>query len=167
MFRKMRRANQQLNPDLCMEILKNTTSGVLSLLGDEGYPYGVPLNHVVMDGRLYFHCAMEGHKADAIRGYDRASYCAIDADAVDAEALSTRFRSVIAFGRVRMVEDADLKRRVLMTVGERFAPGNMPKVLREIDEMLHRTGIIELTMEHITGKESSALARERRERERA
>ena len=162
MFREMRRKNQSLEHDECLRILNARESGVMALLGDDGYPYTVPLNHAMVDGKLYFHCATEGHKVDAIRSCDKATYCVIDADAVDAEELSTRFRSVIAFGRVRMVEEADLKRRALMAVGEKFAPANMRKAIAEIDESIHRTGIIEFTIEHLSGKESRALARERR-----
>lgn len=164
MFREMRRKKQALEYAECLRILNAGESGVLALCGDEGYPYAVPLNHVLMDNKIYFHCAAEGHKIDAIRRCDKASYCVIDADAVDSEELSTRFRSVVAFGRVCMVEDAELKRRALMAIGKRFAPANMQKAMREIDESLHRTGIIEMTIEHIAGKESRALAQERRDR---
>lgn len=162
MFREMRRKNQALEHAECLRILNTRESGVMALLGDDGYPYTVPLNHAMMDGKLYFHCAIEGHKVDAIRSCDKASFCVIDADDVDAEELSTRFRSVVAFGRVRMVEEEDLKRRALMAVGEKFAPANMRKAIAEIEESIHRTGIIEFTIEHLSGKESRALARERR-----
>lgn len=167
MFREMRRKAQALTEATCMEILENSQNGVLALLGDDDYPYTVPLNHVCMNGRLYFHCAVEGHKVEAISGHDKASYCVIDADDVDGETLSTRFRSVIVFGRVRMVQDTALKRAALMAIGRRFAPANMEKAVEEINESLQRTGIIELSIEHISGKESRALAREQREREGA
>lgn len=162
MFREMRRKNQGLERAECLRILEKAENGVMALSGDDGYPYTVPLNHVLMDGKLYFHGATEGHKVDAIHRCDKASYCVIGADEVDAQNLSTRFRSVVAFGRVRMVEDVELKRRALMAVGERFAPRNMQGIIREIDESIHHTGIIELTIEHLSGKESRALARERR-----
>lgn len=164
MFREMRRKKQELSEDLCLDILRRSTHGVMALLGDEGYPYALPLNHVLMNGRLYFHCALEGHKLDALQSYDRASYCVVDADEVDSQALSTRFRSVIAFGRARLLTDDQLKRRALIAIGERFAPQNMCKALLEIDESLHRTGVIEFSIEHLSGKESKALARERGQR---
>lgn len=167
MFREMRRKNQQLSRELCMDILEKAGCGVLALQGDEGYPYAVPLNHVLAEDRLYFHCAVEGHKIDALRRCDRASYCVIESDDVDAQNLTTRFRSVIVFGRARLVEDKEEKRRALMAIGAKFAPENMDRAAREIDESLSHTGIIELTMEHISGKESRSLARERREREEA
>jgi len=162
MFREMRRKNQDFSRRECMDILANSTHGVLSLLGDGGYPYGVPLNHVLLGDKLYFHCAMEGHKADAIRGCEKASYCVIDASDVDEENLSTRFRSVIVFGRARMAEDEKTKREALMAVGGKFAPGNMEKAIEEINDSISRTGVIELSIDHISGKESRALARERR-----
>lgn len=164
MFREMRRKQQALDYAECLRILNARENGVMALSGDDGYPYAVPLNHVLADGKLYFHCATEGHKIDAIRRCDKASYCVIDEDDVDACALTTRFRSAIVFGRVRVVEDAELKRRALMAIGERFAPANMQKAMVQIDDSLHHTGIIEMEIEHITGKESRGLARERRER---
>ena len=66
MFRKMRRFKQQLSEEECLEILKTAKRGVLAVLGDEGYPYAVPLDFVYEDGKIYFHCAKEGHKLDAI-----------------------------------------------------------------------------------------------------
>jgi len=164
MFREMRRKNQALDALLCREILQKTENGVLALLGDEEYPYAVPLNHVMMDGKLYFHCAVKGHKVDAIKRCSKASYCVVAEDEVDAQNLSTRFRSVIAFGQVRMVEEMQTKKRALQAIAERFAPDNMAAAMKEIDDSLSATGIIELTIEHLSGKESKALARERREK---
>ena len=164
MFRDMRRANQALSRDLCLEILESSENGVLALAGDEGYPYAVPLNHVLLEGKLYFHCALEGHKIDAIRSCGKASYCVVDADRVDAGELSTHFRSVIAFGRARMVEDIGECKRALLAISRRFAPDNMLAAQELIEQMANCTGIIEFTIEHLSGKESKTLAKERRER---
>ena len=80
MFRQMRRLNQQISDAKCLEILKKEKRGVLSLLGDDGYPYGIPLNHFFSeeDNKIYFHCAKEGHKIDAIKNYEKASFCVYD-----------------------------------------------------------------------------------------
>lgn len=162
MFRGMRRKNQALDHAECLRILDARENGVLALSGDDGYPYAVPLNHVYMDGKIYFHCAAEGHKIDAIRNLDKASFCVIDADQVDAEAMSTRFRSVIVFGRVRLLEDEGEKIRALAAIGNRFCPAVPEKIEQEIRDSLSHTGVIELEIEHISGKESRALAKERR-----
>ena len=163
MFREMRRNNQALDRDECLRIFKTRENGVLALSGDNGYPYAVPLNYVYADEKLYFHCAIEGHKIDAIRSCDKASFCVIDADAVDREAYTTHFRSVIAFGRVHIVEDEEEKIRALVALGNGFCPAAPEKTVMEIRGAISRTGIIEMTLEHISGKESGALAKARRE----
>jgi nitroimidazol reductase NimA-like FMN-containing flavoprotein (pyridoxamine 5'-phosphate oxidase superfamily) len=81
-FRAMRRKRQQLSEDESISILKKATSGTLALIGDGGYPYAVPISYVYADGRLYFHSALTGHKVDAIRACDKASFCVIDQDCV-------------------------------------------------------------------------------------
>lgn len=167
MFRKMRRAERELPEGQAKEILENGSYGVLALAGDGGYPYTVPLNYVFDDGAIYFHCAAEGHKIDAIRGYDRASFCVIEADEVDEAAYSTRYRSAIAFGRVRLVEDAAEKRRSLQALCDRFCPATPEITAQKLEKSLGKVMMVCLTIEHLTGKESNALARERREREQA
>ena len=79
MFRAMRRFKQQISEEECIRILKEQPRGVLSMLGDDGYPYGIPMNHLYMeDGHLYFHGAKEGHKIDAIAKCDKVSFCVYD-----------------------------------------------------------------------------------------
>ena len=67
MFREMRRFKQQIPEAECIQILKEQPRGVLSMLGDDDYPYGIPMDHwhCEENGRLYFHCAKTGHKLDA------------------------------------------------------------------------------------------------------
>ena len=163
MFREIRRKNQSFSREECLDILKCRENGVLALQGDDGYPYAVPLNHVCVGEKLYFHCATEGHKIDAIRRCDKASYCVVDAGDVDAAAYSTRYRSVIAFGRVHLLQDEDAKIAALTAIGSRFCPATPDKTEAEIRGALSHTAVIEMTIDHISGKESRALARERRE----
>ena len=113
MFREMRRKKQQLTQEETMVILREGTSGVLSLTGDEGYPYGVPLSYVYDGDKLYFHCAKEGHKIDAIRKNPKASFCVIAQDEIVPEKYTTCYRSVIAFGSVRILENEGEKRRAI------------------------------------------------------
>ena len=110
MFRKMRRFKQQLSDEQCVEVLKGEHRGVLSVLGDDGYPYGVPLDHWYCeeDGHLYFHGAREGHKVDAIRSCDKASYCVFEQGVPNEKKRGLDVRCVIAFGRVRLVDDPDV-----------------------------------------------------------
>lgn len=98
MFRPMRRSAQALGVDACREVLSRGTSGVLALLGDGGWPYAVPMSYAFDGEKLYFHCAREGHKLDAIRREARASFCVVDRDEVVPAEYTTYFRSAIAFG---------------------------------------------------------------------
>ena len=111
MFRDLRRSRQALSPEECGEILCHGTSGVLALAGDDGYPYAVPLSYVYAGGKLYFHCAKAGHKLDAIARNPKGSFCIIHQDQVVPETYTTHYRSVIAFGALRVLEDEGEKRR--------------------------------------------------------
>ena len=104
-FRQMRRKRQQLAVEESIAILEKATAGTLALLGDNDYPYAVPISYVYHDGKLYFHSALTGHKVDAIRKCDKASFCVIEKDDVQPEKYTTFFRSVIAFGRIHIIED--------------------------------------------------------------
>ena len=104
-FREMRRKRQQLSNEESITILEKATAGTLAVLGDGDFPYAVPISYVYHEGKLYFHSALAGHKVDAIKKCDKASFCVIDKDDVQPEKYTTFFRSVIAFGRIRVIED--------------------------------------------------------------
>ena len=104
-FRPMRRLRQEMTTKECIGILEKATAGVLALVGDNGYPYGVPLSYVYHDGAIYFHSAIAGHKIDAIRSEERCSFTVIDNDEVHPDKYTTYFRSVIVFGRIHIIED--------------------------------------------------------------
>ena len=157
MFRKMRRYTQQLPDDEALEILKNASSGTLALLGDEGYPYAVPLSYVYHEGKLYFHCAKEGHKIDAIRNCDKASFCVIAEDDVVPDEFTTYFKSVIAFGKVRIIEDAGEMRRFIEILSDKYCPVDVSLRDKEISGSISRLGMLEFTIEHLTGKEAKEL----------
>lgn len=152
MFRKMRRIGQMLPEDECIEILTNEPRGVLALLGDYDYPYALPMSHVYVDGKIYFHGAMTGHKNDAVKNHDKASYCVMDGGVRNPEDdWSYIFRSVIVFGRIRTLSDDDEKVEKLTHLGDKFFPTH-EETVSEIEKLLHRTEVFEITIEHITGK---------------
>ena len=154
MFREMRRKAQQLTEEECVSILTEATSGVLGVIGDDGYPYTVPVSHVYKDGKILFHCAKEGHKIDAIRANEKVSFCVTWQDEVMPKERTTAYISVIAFGKARIVEDEAGLRRIAGLVGEKFS-GDYPEECRqEIDEVIwnDRMYCVEITVEHMTGK---------------
>lgn len=153
MFRAMNRKKQQLSDTECVEILINEKRGVLSVLGDDGYPYGAPINHYYNpdDGRLYFHSGKKGHRNDAMARCDKASFCVYDQGFVKPGDWALNIKSVIVFGRLRVVEDhrkaLDISRRLSykFTADEKY-----------IDDEIQRSGpgvlVFELVPEHMTGK---------------
>ena len=161
MFRSMRRIRQLLPEEETLAILENATSGVLALIGDDGYPYTVPLSYIHLNGKLYFHCALEGHKIDAIRQCEKASFCVVAQDQIVPEEFTTYFKSVIAFGKVRIMEDSDEKAAALRALAERYSPEQMEAGEREIASSMAHTAMIEFTIEHLTGKEATELAKRR------
>ena len=161
MFREMRRKKQLLTPEESAAVLHRGTSGVLALAGDDGYPYAVPMSYVYDGAKLYFHCAKSGHKLDAIAGNEKASFCVIDQDHVVPEEYTTYYRSVIAFGRARVLEDEGEKRAALEKLAERYSPRQEEGRRAEIDKLFQRVCMVELAVEHMSGKEAIELVTEK------
>ncbi|MEA4953922.1 MAG: pyridoxamine 5'-phosphate oxidase family protein [Pseudoflavonifractor sp.] len=157
MFREMRRIRQKLSPEETEAILQRGTSGVLALSGDDGYPYAVPTSYVYTQGKIYFHCAVSGHKIDAIRRSGKASFCVIDQDQVVPEKFTTYFRSAIAFGQIRILEDTQEKRAAIETLAMKYTPDDAVGREREIDGFFRILCMLELAIEHLSGKESIEL----------
>ena len=164
MFREMRRKNQQIPADECEFILKVATSGVLALEGDDGYPYAVPLSYVYDGEKIYFHCAKEGHKIDAIKRNCKASFCVIERDDVNPEEYTTYYKSVVVFGKIRIIEDEKEKQAAAEKIGRRYAPNGDDKVMEsEIKGAWNALTMLEMTIDHVTGKEAKELMKRRNE----
>ena len=153
MFREMMRIKQQLPESECIEILKNEKRGVLSVLGDDGYPYGMPMNHFYCeeDGKIYFHGGRKGHKIDAIRRNDKASFCVFDQGFRQEGEWFLRVRSVIVFGRIELVEDQDKTIRISRLLSYKFT-SDEKYIAEEIERSGQKTLLFALVPEHITGK---------------
>ena len=151
MFRKMRRYKQQIPEDECINLLKREKRGVLAVLGDDDYPYTVAMNHVYLDGKLYFHCAREGHKIDAIEKCDKVSYCVMDEGVKIDDNWWYTFKNVVVFGRMSKVTDDKLIDTVLYRLGDTF---NVTEEFMDEEMKLFRDSvlILELDIEHISGK---------------
>ncbi len=148
MFREMRRKKQLLSDAETIEILTTATAGTLALSGDNGYPYAVPLSFVYKDGKLYFHIAREGHKLDSIQRNDKASFCVIDKDEVITPELTTHYRSVIVFGRIRLLEDEADIINALQWLAQKYSPGYDERAQQAIARQLKNVAIAELVIEH-------------------
>lgn len=153
MFREMRRGKQLLSKEDTAAVMNRCTNGVLACLGDEDYPYAVPLSYVYFNGKIYFHSAKAGHKIDAIVKNPKVSFSVIDEDTVVSKEYTTYFRSVIAFGKARIVE-GDERLEAFKALVEKYS-GNQPEdeKYREISGCT-QSFIIAVDIEHITGKEA-------------
>ena len=162
MFREMRRKNQVLSREECLAVLDRGTSGVLAVQGDDGYPYAVPLSYAYEDGKLWFHCAREGHKLDAILRDPKVSFCVVDRDQVVPLEYTTYFRSVVLFGKARVLEDPTEIRAALEKLALRYAPEDS-EAHREaiLEKELPAAVMVEVTVEHLSGKEAIELVRSR------
>lgn len=153
----MRRFKQQLSFAECVELLNSTTSGVLALCGKNRQPYGVPLSHVYNDGKLYFHSALSGHKVDLIAQNPNASFTVIFQDEIHPERFTTYFKSVIAFGRIRIVDGEADKQRILEILGRRCNPNGEMKLDAEIRSGFSRCLALEMHIDKISGKQAIEL----------
>ena len=158
MFRPMRRIKQQLGEAEAVEVLRNAKRGVLSVVGDDGWPYGIYMNPHYEDGKIYFHGAKVGAKIDAVRHHDKVSFTVIDRDEVIPEEYTTHYRSVIAFGRIRILTDAAEMNNAIRALARRYSPNeSAARIEQTIIEETSRMAILALEIEHLSGKESMAL----------
>ncbi len=153
MFREIVRKKQELSREECLEILMNTKRGVLSVNGDEGYPYGVPINHYYdpVDGKIYFHGGKSGHKIDAMKKDDKVSFCVMDEGTPDPESWFLHFRSVIVFGRIEFIEDEKVITEKSRLLSYKFTEDE-DYIDYEIEKSLKGTAMFALVPEHICGK---------------
>ena len=162
MFRSMRRSRQALSQKECEHLLNKATSGVLALSGDEGYPYALPISFVYDEGKLYFHSAKSGYKIDAIKKEPKASFCIIDQDTIVPEKYTTYFRSVIAFGKLSIIEDELEKYAAIDKLARKYAPNDtIENRCNEIQREWQPLCMLVMDIEHLSGKEAIELVRQK------
>ena len=153
MFRELIRKKKALPIEECIRILKEEKRGVLSVNGDGGYPYGMPMNHFYneADGKIYFHCGMVGHRLDALRRDARACFCVYDAGQRKEGAWALDFKSVIVFGTVEILREREKIEDITRALSYKFTKDEA-YISAEIEGHAHRTLLLALTPEHISGK---------------
>ena len=158
MFREMRRKKQVLSPEECVQVFNRGTSGVLAVSGDDDYPYAVPLSYVYYDNKIFFHCAKTGHKLNAIARNAKVSFCVIDKDQIVQDEYTSYFRSVIVFGKARILENEAEERSALEILTAKYSPDQEETHrLQIIEKEFNAVYMIELSIEHISGKEAIEL----------
>ena len=153
MFRELTRKHKEISGEECVRILETETRGVLSVQGDDGYPYCMPMNHWYdpESGCIWFHAGHGGHREDALRRCDKASYCVHDEGYTVNGHWAKHVTSVIVFGRMELVEDMDEIVRVGTALSYKFIQDE-EHIRKEIAASAHKTVLLKLTPEHVSGK---------------
>ena len=147
------RKNRKISTEECIDILKTTKRGVLSVIGDDEYPYGMPMNHWYneTDGKIYFHCGKSGHRLDALKRSDKVSFCTYDDGYRNSGEWALNFKSVIIFGRMEIVDDMDKITDITTKLSHKFTSDD-EYIKTEIEQSACNTLLLVLTPEHICGK---------------
>ena len=151
-FRDIRRKDRVLENGQARELLNDGEYGFLALCSPEGYGYSIPLNYAVDGEKIYFHCAPEGHKLEAIRGNDKASFCVVGKTQVIPRQFSTAYESVHAFGRVGIVTDDEERRQALRLIAAKYSPEYGELAEKYIAGSFGRTVVLRFDIEHLSGK---------------
>lgn len=152
-FREMQRKNKQLSEGECISILKTEKRGVLSVVGDNGYPYGMPMNHFYNedDGCIYFHCGKQGHRTDSLKQDNKASFCVCDSGIINEGEWALEINSVIAFGKIDIIDNTDIIADISYKLSRKFTDDE-EYIKNEIDCFAHETLILKMSVEHLCGK---------------
>ncbi len=136
-----------------IEILREEKRGVLSVHGENGYPYGLPMNYWYNEenGYIYFHSGKKGHKTDAINADNRASFCVYDKGFRKDGEWALNISSVIVFGKIHIVEDSERSVEIYRRMSLKFT-SDIEYIEAEIQNFAKDTVCYELRPEHITGK---------------
>ena len=153
MFRELMRKNRKISTEECIDILKTTKRGVLSVNGDDGYPYGMPMNHWYNedDGKIYFHCGKSGHRLDALQKCNKVSFCTYDDGYRNSGEWALNIKSVVVFGRIEIVDDLNKIADITTKLSHKFTSDD-EYISAEIAQSACNTLLLVLTPEHICGK---------------
>lgn len=151
MNREMRRKDRQVSTEAARSILKECVWGVLSTVGTDSCPYGVPVNYVVLDDAIYIHCAPSGHKLDNIRHCAQVSFTAVNGVQTLPAAFSTAYASAIATGTAHEATGEE-KLLALQAFIEKYAPESAAEGAQYIARAADATTVLRINIETLTGK---------------
>ncbi len=152
MKREMHHKERQMNASETRSLMDSAEIGILSVNGDDGYPYGVPVNCVYINDCIYFHCAQYGYKLDAIKANPKVCFTVILAAQILRNKFTANFASVIATGKATIVEDDAEKMMALKGLFSHSSPGFEEEGAAFIEKMYDRTAVVRIDVEEITGK---------------
>ena len=150
-MRLMRRSDRAITPEEALTLLTTADYGVLSTVGDDGIPYGVPLSFALFENALYIHSAMEGRKLDNLTAQPLVSFCVVGATEVLPARFTTAFESVILSAKASEVF-GDEKQHALEALIDKYSASYKQEGLAYIEKAQSKTRVIKLSIESISGK---------------
>ena len=143
-----------LIPAMDMEAHKGAWSVVPASIG---FLAGIGFLLVLDDITPHLHIGAD--KPEGPRSHLSRTFCVIEQDEVHPEKYTTFFRSVIAFGRIHIIEDETEKLETARMLGNRYNPNQEEALQKELENGLSRMLMIRFDIEHLTGKEAIELMR--------
>ena len=154
MFRPIRKKKNALSTDAAKHLLHSSRRGVLAVNGDDGYPYAVPINYFYDEpaGKIYFHGARAGHKAEALKACDKVCFTVYGNESIREEAWAPFMQSAVVFGRCRPIEDREEATVQLRRFAMKYYP-DAAAVEAEIAADGKAAQVYAIEIEHLSGKE--------------
>jgi nitroimidazol reductase NimA-like FMN-containing flavoprotein (pyridoxamine 5'-phosphate oxidase superfamily) len=151
-FREIKLEERAISDEKALEILINGSYGVLSTIGEDGYPYGVPVNYACFENGIYIHCALEGHKLENIQFNEKVSFCVVSRSDILAVKFDTDYESAIAFGRASEVTEDSEKEAVLLALVSKYSGEHLATGKNYIKKFWDETRTFKIEIEHLGGK---------------
>ncbi len=152
---EMRRKDRLADQEQTWRVLEQGEYGVLSTVSPEGQPYGVPLSYCLLDGALYFHCALAGHKLDNLAANHRVSFCVVGRTQLMPEKFATLYESVVVFGRASEALEGE-KRAALEGLVAKYSPAYPEEGGAYIDKLIARARVFKISLDAVSGKARNA-----------
>ncbi len=150
-MKSMRRKDREINSQEAFDLLNSSEYGLLSTVGEDLQPYGVPLNYVYKNKFIYFHCALKGQKLDNIEHNAKVSFCVVGKTKVLPDQFATEYESTIAFGIASEVEGAE-RHNALLWILEKYSPAFLDDGKLYIAQMEKSVKVFKIEITHISGK---------------
>lgn len=153
MFKEMRRSELQLSEDETRKKLADCQYITLAMMGDNGYPYSLPISFVYDEGRLFIHSYKSGHKVDALTNHEKVSFSAVCENEVNAAGFTVAYTSIVAFGRAKRLDERE-KEHAIHLIIEKYSAPYKEKGERVVKSLWDKFTAFEIEIDHITGKSS-------------
>jgi nitroimidazol reductase NimA-like FMN-containing flavoprotein (pyridoxamine 5'-phosphate oxidase superfamily) len=150
-MRNVRRKDREIETQDAIKLLSNGEYGILSTVGDDNQPYGIPLSYAYENNSIFFHCALDGHKIENIENNPKVSFCVIGKTKVLPEKFSTEYESAVAFGVASEIQGAERNKALLLLI-KKYSPEFIEEGHKYIEKLNKATKVIKIEIDHISGK---------------